>query len=86
MQKPPGTTRQTVIHWESGHQTPKKMACHLLSVLEEKVEKEEWCAGSPSPEAKALDPHLTQMVLQTKDPEATARTLLRIARMHRSTS
>jgi len=81
-----GTTRQTVIHWESGHQTPKKMACRLLSALEEQVDRNEWKEGAGVFEAEALDPQLTQWVLQTEDPEATARTLLRIARMHRSPS
>jgi DNA-binding XRE family transcriptional regulator len=81
-----GTTRQTIIHWENGHQTPKKMACHLLSALEEKMERGAWREGDVSQEVAALDPRLTQMVLQSENPEATARTLLRIARMHRSTS
>jgi len=28
-----GTTRQTIINWERGHQVPKKMASRLLSAL-----------------------------------------------------
>ncbi len=81
-----GTTRQTVINWESRHQTPKKMACRLLSALEEQVDRDEWRKVAASPEVNAIDPQLTQLMLQTEDPEATAHTLLRIARMHRSAS
>ena len=28
-----GTTRQTIINWERGHQVPKKMVSRLLSAL-----------------------------------------------------
>jgi DNA-binding transcriptional regulator YiaG len=45
-----GTTRQTIIHWERGHQVPKKMASRLLSVLKDQVDRGE---GS---RAEALGP------------------------------
>ena len=81
-----GTTRQTIIHWESGAQTPKRMACRLLSLLEEQVDRGQWQEATALAETSSMDPRLTQLVLQTEDPEATARALLRIARMHRTTS
>ena len=34
-----GTTRQTIINWERGHQVPKKMASRLLSALQEQVDR-----------------------------------------------
>ena len=33
-----GTTRQTIINWERGHQVPKKMASRLLSLLKNQVD------------------------------------------------
>ena len=36
-----GTTRQTIINWERGHQVPKKMASRLLSVLKNQVDRGE---------------------------------------------
>jgi len=36
-----GTTRQTIIHWERGHQVPKKMASRLLSALRDQVDRGE---------------------------------------------
>ena len=78
-----GTTRQTIINWEHGHQVPKKMACRLLAELERQVKRGD---GGSSAETDALDPRLTKMVLQTEDPEATARALLRIARRHSADS
>ena len=41
----PGTTRQTIIHWERGHQVPKKMASRLLSVLKDQVDRGERSRG-----------------------------------------
>ena len=76
-----GTTRQTIINWEQGHQVPKKMASRLLSALEQQVERGEWWSGEEG--EAALDPRLTKLVLQTEDPEATARALLQIARRRR---
>ena len=35
-----GTTRQTIINWERGHQVPKKMASRLLSALKNQVDRE----------------------------------------------
>ena len=78
-----GTTRQTVINWEHGHQVPKKMACRLLAELEKQVKQGD---GGSSAETDALDPRLTKMVLQTEDPEATAQALLRVARRRRAES
>jgi DNA-binding transcriptional regulator YiaG len=36
-----GTTRQTIINWERGHQVPKKMASRLLSLLKNQVDRGE---------------------------------------------
>jgi DNA-binding transcriptional regulator YiaG len=36
-----GTTRQTIINWERGHQVPKKMASRLLSALTDQVDRGE---------------------------------------------
>ncbi len=76
-----GTTRQTIINWERGHQIPKKMASRLLSALEQQAERGEWGSGE---EEVAVAPRLTKLLLQTEDPEATARALLRIARRRRA--
>ena len=73
-----GTTRQTIINWERGHQVPKKMACRLLAALERQMERGE--QGSMEAES-AVDPQLMELVLQTEDPEATAQALLRIVRL-----
>ena len=78
-----GTTRQTIINWEHGHQAPKKMASRLLAALERQVKQGD---GGSSAETDALDPRLTKLVLQTEDPEATARALLRVARRRRAES
>jgi len=40
-----GTTRQTIINWERGHQVPKKMASRLLSVLKDQVDRGERSRG-----------------------------------------
>jgi DNA-binding XRE family transcriptional regulator len=78
-----GTTRQTIINWEHGHQAPKKMASRLLSALASQVDRGEW--GSEA-EEEAIDPKLKKLVLQADDPEETARSLLEIARQHRAKS
>ena len=75
-----GTTRQTIINWEHSHQVPKKMACRLLAALERQMGRREW---GHAEEMLVVDPRLTKLVLQTDDPEATARALLQIARKAR---
>lgn len=76
-----GTTRQTIINWERGHQVPKKMASRLLSALERQAERGEWGRAG---EETAVDPELVKLVLQTEDPEATARALLGMVHQRRS--
>ena len=49
--------------------------------LERQAERGEWGSGE---EEVTVAPRLTKMLLQTEDPEATARALLRIARRHQA--
>ncbi|MBT7915215.1 hypothetical protein HN588_15060, partial [Candidatus Bathyarchaeota archaeon] len=72
-----GTTRQTIINWEHGHQAPKKMASRLLSALASQVDRGEWGSGV---EEEAIDPQLKELVLQTEDPEVTVQALVRMVR------